>query len=255
MPVEGAGGESGTTTHRLANRAQRRAGERRAPGSRSQNTGMRGQAGGSMAGKGPGRRIDASKTPFNRMRHSAARENNKGTREQKQNPAEQENHQENNGSAGPGTRAGKSVQTGKQQPRQKAGRAQAGRGGERVWEAGRTGQGGGEAGRMEQEGGEARGTGDRGGWGLGAGGGGCTREAETSATDSSSAGHARTRTQQGAAQSARTDSVGAARPPAERAGRPPPPAHQLPEHGAPPGSATARNTASTATTRAPAHRH
>jgi hypothetical protein len=181
--------------------------------------------------------------------------NNKGTREQKQNPAEQENYQESSGSAGPGTRAGKSVQTGKQQPRQKAGRAQAGRGGERVREAGRTGQGGGEAGRMEQEGGEARGTGDRGGWGLGAGGGGCTREAETSATDSSSAGHARTRTQQGAAQSARTDSVGAARPPAERAGRPPPPAHQLPEHGAPPGSATARNTASTATTRAPAHRH
>ena len=114
-------------------------------------------------------------------------------------------------------------------------------GGERVREAGRTGQGGGEAGRMEQEGGEARGTGDRGGWGLGAGGGGCTREAETSATDSSSAGHARTRTQQGAAQSARTDSMGAARPPAGRAGRPPPPAHQLPEHGAPPGSAIERH--------------
>ena len=74
MPVEGAGGESGTATHRLANRAQRRAGERRAPGSRSQNTGMRGQAGGSMAVRGPGRRIDASNTPFNRMRHSAARE-------------------------------------------------------------------------------------------------------------------------------------------------------------------------------------
>ena len=54
---------------------------------------------------------------------------------------------------------------------------------------------------MEQEGGEARGTGDGGSWGLGAGGGGCTREAETSATDSSSAGHARTCTQQGAAQS------------------------------------------------------
>ena len=137
---------------------------------------MRGQAGGSMAGRGPGRRSDAPNTPFNRMRHSAARENNKGTREQKQNPVEQENHQESSGSAGPGTRAGKSVQTGKQQPRQKAGRAQEGRGGERVREAGRTGQGGGEAGRMEQEDGEARGTGDRGGWGLGAGGGGCTRE-------------------------------------------------------------------------------
>ena len=34
MPVEGAVGGSGTATHRLANRAQRRAGERRAPGSR-----------------------------------------------------------------------------------------------------------------------------------------------------------------------------------------------------------------------------
>ena len=74
MPVEGAGGESGTATHRLANRAQRRVGERRAPGSRSRNTGMQGQAGGSMAVRGPGRRIDASNTPFNRMRHSAARE-------------------------------------------------------------------------------------------------------------------------------------------------------------------------------------
>ena len=75
MPVKGAGGGgSSTTTHRLANRAQRRAGERRAPGSRSQNAGMQGQAGGSMAVRGPGRRIDASNTPFNRMRHSAARE-------------------------------------------------------------------------------------------------------------------------------------------------------------------------------------
>ena len=74
MPVKGAGGESGTATHRLANRARRRAGERRAPGSRSQNTGTQGQAGGSMAVRGPGRRIDASNTPFNRMRHSAARE-------------------------------------------------------------------------------------------------------------------------------------------------------------------------------------
>ena len=44
MPVEGAVGESGTATHRLANRAQRRAGDRRAPGSRSQNTGTQGQA-------------------------------------------------------------------------------------------------------------------------------------------------------------------------------------------------------------------
>ena len=50
-------GESGTATHRLANRAQRRAGERRAPGSRSQNTGRQGQAGGSMAVRGPGRRM------------------------------------------------------------------------------------------------------------------------------------------------------------------------------------------------------
>ena len=193
-----------------------------------------------MAVRGPGRRSDASNTPFNRMRHNAARENNKGTREQKQKPAEQENYQESSGSASPGTRAGKSVQTGKQQPRQKAGSAQAGRGGEGT--GGRKNGAGGWGGRKNGTGGWGS-QGHRGPGRLGTGGrrGRMQREAETSATDSSSAGHARTRTQQGAAQSARTDSMGAARPPAGRAGRPPPPAHQLPEHGAPPGSAIERH--------------
>ena len=86
MPAKGEVGESGTATHRLANWAQRRAGERRAPGSRSRNTGTRGQAGGSMAVRGPGRRIDASNTPFNRMRHSAAREKQQGDKGAKAKP-------------------------------------------------------------------------------------------------------------------------------------------------------------------------
>ena len=172
MPVEGAGGESGTATHRLANRAQRRAGERRAPGSRSQNTGMRGQAGGSMAVRGRVAGSMHQTHPSTACGTAPPGNNNAQPPGDGAGARQARATRKRRGSTRPGTGAGKSGQTGggaqaqgARQARRRRGRAGGG-GDKRAKARGRAAQRGAHANQRGRPARRRWGTGCRGGSGA-----------------------------------------------------------------------------------------